>query len=104
MNSVLCMTSLLFYIGLTGVFLNRKNIVLVLISIEILTLASSLNYSIFSIYLDDIVGHIFVIFLLTIAAAESAIGLSLVISLFKLKDSIDFKLIKENSVRSVYKI
>ena len=104
MNSVLCMTSLLFTIGLTGVLLNRKNIVLVLISIEILTLASSLNYSIFSIYLDDIVGHIFVIFLLTIAAAESAIGLSLVISLFKLKDSIDFKLIKENNVRSVYKI
>ena len=104
MNSVLCMTSLLFTIGLTGVFLNRKNIVLVLISIEILTLASSLNYSIFSIYLDDIVGHIFVIFLLTIAAAESAIGLSLVISLFKLKDSIDFELIKENNVRSVYKI
>lgn len=98
------MTSLLFSIGLTGVLLNRKNIVLVLISIEILTLASSLNYSIFSIYLDDIVGHIFVIFLLTIAAAESAIGLSLVISLFKLKDSINFKLIKKNNVRSVYKI
>lgn len=68
---------------------------MVLISVEILTLATSLNYSIFSIYLDDIVGHIFVIFLLTIAAAESAIGLTLVISMFKLKKTVSFQAVKK---------
>lgn len=100
MNNFLCLTTCIFVIGLIGVLINRKNIIMVLISIEILTLATSLNYSIFSIYLDDIVGHIFVIFLLTIAAAESAIGLSLVVSLFKLKKTVSFQPIK----KIIYKI
>lgn len=100
MNHLLYVTTCIFCIGLIGILLNRKNVVMVLISIEILTLATSLNFSIFSIYLDDIVGHIFVIFLITIAAAESAIGLSLVISLFQLKKTINFQFIKKN----LYKI
>jgi NADH-quinone oxidoreductase subunit K len=100
MNHLLYVTTCIFCIGLIGILLNRKNVVMVLISIEILTLATSLNFSIISIYLDDIVGHIFVIFLITIAAAESAIGLSLVISLFQLKKTINFQFIKKN----LYKI
>jgi NADH-quinone oxidoreductase subunit K len=100
MNYLLYVTTCIFCIGLVGILLNRKNIVMVLISIEILTLATSLNFSIISIYLDDIVGHIFVIFLITIAAAESAIGLSIVISLFQLKKTINFQSIKKN----LYKI
>nr|AVR57634.1 NADH dehydrogenase subunit 4L [Surirella sp.] len=100
MNNFLYLTTFIYLIGLIGVLVNRKNIIMVLISLEILTLATSLNYSIFSIYLDDIVGHIFVIFLITIAAAESAIGLSLVILMFKLKKTVSFRAVK----KIIYKI
>ena len=66
-----------------------------LLSIEILLLAININFALFSLYLDDIVGHIFVIFILTIAAAESAIALSLIIALYKLKGFITVQPIKE---------
>ena len=64
---------------------------MILISIELLTLATSINFCIFSLYLDDMVGQIFVIFILTIAAAESAIGLVFILTLFKLKSNIHYK-------------
>ena len=95
LNYLFILTTIMFSIGLFGVFLNRKNIIMILVSIEILFLAISINFSILSIYLDDIAGHVFVIFILTIAAAESGIGLSLIIALYKLKGSIEVEPIKE---------
>ena len=86
---------LIFVIGLIGVIINRKNLILILLSLEILFLAVNLNFAILAVYLDDIVGQIFVIFILTIAAAESAIILALVTCLYQLKNSIEIKPIKK---------
>ena len=92
---VLSLTIILFFIGLLGVVLNRKNILTILMSIEILLLSVNLNFAAISIYLDDIVGHIFVIFILTIAAAESAIGLAILTRFYNLKSSIELEPIKK---------
>jgi NADH-quinone oxidoreductase subunit K len=94
-NSVLNLTSILFFIGLLGVVLNRKNILTILMSIEILLLAVNLNFAALSIYLDDIIGQVFVIFILTIAAAESAIGLAIITRFYNLKSSIELKPVKK---------
>ena len=93
-NTVLSLTCALFFIGLFGVVLNRKNILIIIMSIEILLLAVNLNFAALSIYLDDIVGQIFVIFILTIAAAESAIGLAIITVFYRLKNSIQLDPIK----------
>ena len=85
---------LIFIIGFFGIFINKRNIFMILVSIEVLFLGLNLNFVITAIYLDDIVGHIFVIFILTIITCESAIGLSLLIILYKLKKSIDINLVK----------
>lgn len=92
---IFTLTFILFTIGLTGIFINRKNIILILLSIEILILAINLNFAAVSIYLDDVIGQIFVIFTLTIAAAESALGLSLLTCLYQLKNSIEINGIKK---------
>lgn len=94
-NLIIISTTTLFLIGLLGAMFNRKNILLTIISIEIMLLAVNLNFAFFSIYLDDIVGQIFVLFILSIAAAESAIGLSLISVLYNSKNSIEFKPIKK---------
>ena len=78
-----------------GIVLNRKNILVTIMSIELLLLAVNLNFAAFSIYLDDIVGQIFVLFILTVAAAESAIGLAIITVLYKLKNSIELEPIKK---------
>lgn len=91
LHYLIALTCILFIIGLTGVIINRKNILMILLSIEILLLSVNLNFASFSIYLDDINGHIFVIFILTIAAAESAIGLALITCLYKIKGNIEIK-------------
>lgn len=100
-SSILTITSLLFFIGLFGVVLNRKNILIIIMSIEILLLAVNLNFATLSIYLDDIVGQIFVIFVLTIAAAESAIGLSIITVFFRLKNSIQLDPIKKKIEKKI---
>ena len=69
----------LFVLGVWGIFLNRKNIIIMLMSIELMLLAVNLNFVIFSVYLDDLLGQVFSIFILTVAAAESAIGLSILV-------------------------
>ena len=94
-NYVLNLTNILFFIGLLGVVLNRKNILTILMSIEILLLAVNLNFAALSIYLDDIIGHVFVIFILTIAAAESAIGLAIITQFYRLKNSIELEPVKK---------
>lgn len=95
MNYILNLTCIVFLIGLMGIALNRKNILIIIMSIELLLLAVNLNFAAFSIYLDDIVGQIFVLFILTIAAAESAIGLAIITVLYRLKNSIQLKPVKK---------
>ncbi|PTQ72777.1 NADH dehydrogenase subunit K [Nitrosomonas oligotropha] len=73
----------MFAIGLVGIFLNRKNVIILLMSIELMLLAVNMNFVAFSHYLQDISGQIFVFFILTVAAAESAIGLAILVVLFR---------------------
>lgn len=91
----LLITILLFSIGALGLVLNRKNILIIIISIELMLLSVNLNFIIFSIYLDDILGQLFVIFILTIAATESAIGLAILSSYYKVKNTILIDKIKQ---------
>jgi NADH-quinone oxidoreductase subunit K len=100
-NYLLITTSLVFVIGLTGIIFNRKNILITIMSIELLLLAINLNFAAFSIYLDDIVGQIFVIFVLTIAAAESAIGLAIITVFYRLKNSIQLDPIKKKLTNKI---
>ena len=85
---ILCFTFLIFVIGTLGIVLNRKNILIIIISIELMLLAVNLNFVMFSIYLDDIIGQVFVLFVLTVAASESAIGLSILSAYYKVKQTI----------------
>jgi NADH:ubiquinone oxidoreductase subunit K len=94
-NFILYLTCIVFFIGLIGIILNRKNILVIIMSIELLLLSVNLNFAAFSIYLDDIIGQIFVLFILTIAAAESAIGLAIITALYRLKNSIELNPIKK---------
>lgn len=93
-NHVFNLSLVIFFVGFLGLVLNRKNILLHIMSIEILLLSVNLNFASLSIYLDDVVGHIFVLFILTIAATESAIGLAILTILYKLRNSIELKPIK----------
>ena len=93
-NYILNIIIILFLIGVLGLVLNRKNILITIMSIELMLLAVNLNFVIFSIYLDDIIGQIFVLFILTIAATESAIGLAILVVYYKLKNSIKIDKIK----------
>ena len=76
-------------IGVVGIFLNRKNIIILLMAIELMLLAVNMNFIAFSYYLGDIAGQIFVLFILTVAAAEAAIGLAIIIIVFRNNRSID---------------
>jgi NADH-quinone oxidoreductase subunit K len=75
--------SLLFAIGVLGIFLNRKNLIVLLMAIELVLLAVNINFIAFSHYLNDTAGQVFVFFILTVAAAESAIGLAILVVLFR---------------------
>ncbi len=79
---------LLFIISLTGLIKNRQNILLVLMSIELLLLSVNLNFILFSIYLDDLYGQLFSFFILTVAAAESGIGLAIIIIYYRIRGNI----------------
>lgn len=92
-------TILLFFIGVFGLVLNRRNILIALVSLELLLLSVNLNFIMFSIYLDDTMGQMFVLFILTIAAAESGLGLAILVAFYKLRNSIEFKLIKINNIK-----
>lgn len=98
---VLSITSIVFFIGLLGIVLNRKNILIIIMSIELLLLAVNLNFATFSIYYDDVVGQIFVLFILSIAAAESAIGLAIITVFYRLKNSIQLKPIKSKIINKL---
>jgi len=93
-NYILNIVVLLFLIGLLGLILNRKNILITIMSVELMLLAVNLNFITFSIYLDDITGYVFVLFILTIAATESAIGLAILSVYYKLKQTIQMDKVK----------
>ena len=80
--------SILFVIGSFGLFLNRKNVIILLMSIELLVLAVNINLVAFSSYLGDLVGQVFTLFILTVAAAEAAIGLAIIVSFFRNRGTI----------------
>jgi len=83
LSHYLVLGSLLFAISVIGIFLNRKNVIILLMAIELMLLAVNLNFVAFSHYLNDIAGQVFVFFILTVAAAESAIGLAILVVLFR---------------------
>ena len=79
----------LFSLSIIGIFLNRKNLIVLLMAIELMLLAVNTNFVAFSYYLNDMNGQVFVFFILTVAAAESAIGLAILVLLFRNKSTID---------------
>lgn len=85
----LVLASLLFCISVVGIFLNRKNIIILLMCIELMLLAVNINFVAFSYFLEDGAGQIFVFFILTVAAAEAAIGLALLVVLFRNRSTIN---------------
>ena len=91
----LILAAVLFSISIAGIVINRKNIIILLMSIELMLLAVNLNFIAFSHYLDDIAGQVFVFFILTVAAAEAAIGLAILVVLFRNKGSISVEDINE---------
>ena len=91
---LLSVITVLFFIGVLGLVLNRKNILITIMSLELILLSVNLNFVIFSVYLDDVVGQVFVLFVLTIAATESVIGLALLTVYYKLKNTIQVEKIK----------
>ena len=83
LSHYLILGAILFSISIVGIFLNRKNVIIVLMAIELMLLAVNLNFIAFSHFLQDIAGQVFVFFILTVAAAESAIGLAILVVLFR---------------------
>jgi NADH-quinone oxidoreductase subunit K len=89
LNWLLTLSGVLFAISVAGMFINRKSLILLLMCVELLLLAVNFNFVAFSRYLDDINGQIFVFFVLTVAAAESAIGLAILVVLFRVRRTIN---------------
>ncbi|HMM55501.1 MAG TPA: NADH-quinone oxidoreductase subunit NuoK [Candidatus Desulfobacillus sp.] len=83
LNHYLILGAILFAIGVAGVFLNRKNLIVMLMAIELMLLAVNMNFVAFSRFLGDIGGQVFVFFILTVAAAEAAVGLAILVVLFR---------------------
>jgi len=84
----LTLAAILFTVGIFGIFLNRKNVIVILMSIELMLLAVNINLVAFSRFLDDLTGQIFAMFVLTVAAAEAAIGLAILVVYFRNRGSI----------------
>jgi|TARA_B100002003_G_scaffold77568_1_gene72549 NADH-quinone oxidoreductase subunit K len=84
----LFLAAIIFMIGVIGIFLNRKNVIIILMSIELILLAVNINLVSFSIFTQDLTGQIFTMFILTVAAAEAAIGLAIIVVYYKNKGSI----------------
>ena len=85
----LTLSSIIFAIGIVGIFLNRKNVIIILMSIELILLAVNINLVSFSIFLQDLVGQVFTMFILTVAAAEAAVGLAIIVIYYKNRGSIN---------------
>ena len=88
LSHYLTVGAVLFTLGVFGIFLNRKNVIVILMSVELILLAVNVNFVAFSAHLDDIVGQVFALFILTVAAAEAAIGRAILVVFFRNRGSI----------------
>lgn len=95
LSHFLIVGGLLFAISMAGIFLNRKNVLIILMCIELMLLAVNINFISFSHYLQDMAGQIFVFFILTVAAAEAAIGLAILVVLFRNRGTINVEELDE---------
>ena len=89
LGQYLTLAAIIFTIGIIGIFLNRKNVIIILMSIELILLAVNINLVSFSVYLQNLVGQVFTMFILTVAAAEAAVGLAIIVIYYKNKGSIN---------------
>jgi len=89
LSDFLILGAVLFCISMAGIFLNRKNVIILLMSIELMLLAVNMNFVAFSHFLGDLAGQVFVFFILTVAAAEAAIGLAILVVLFRSRSTIN---------------
>jgi len=89
LSDYLTLAAIMFSLSVAGIFLNRKNIIIILMSIELMLLSVNINFVAFSYYLGDLSGQVFVFFILTVAAAEAAIGLAILVVIFRNKRTID---------------
>lgn len=89
LSSYLTLAAILFAISVAGIFLNRKNVVILLMCIELMLLSANINFIAFSHYLNDLAGQVFVFFILTVAASEAAIGLAILVVLFRNRGTIN---------------
>jgi len=97
----LTVAAVLFTLGIFGIFLNRKNVIIILMSIELMLLAVNINLVAFSVFLGDLMGQVFALFVLTVAAAEAAIGLAILVVYFRNRGSIAVEVVKVNSGEGV---
>lgn len=88
LSHYLIVAAILFALGFFGIFLNRKNVIIILMSVELMLLAVNINFVAFSVFLQDLVGQIFAMFVLGIAAAEAAIGLAIIVVYFRNRGTI----------------
>lgn len=93
MFSYIFLSSILFFFGVFGMFFSRKHIIVILLSLELILLSVDINFCIFSVFLDDLLGQIFALLILTVAAAESSIGLAILIIYYRLRGGISIDLI-----------
>ncbi len=89
LSDFLLLGAVMFCISMAGIFINRKNVIILLMAIELMLLSVNMNFVAFSYFLDDISGQIFVLFILTVAAAEAAIGLAILVVLFRNRQTIN---------------
>jgi len=89
LNEVLILSAILFSLSVAGIFINRKNLIILLMAIELMLLSVNMNFIAFSHFMGDTAGQVFVFFILTVAAAEAAIGLAILVVLFRNKRSIN---------------
>lgn len=89
LSDYLILSAILFCLSVAGIFINRKNVIILLMSIELMLLSVNMNFVAFSYYLNDIAGQVFVFFILTVAAAEAAIGLAILVVLYRSKRTIN---------------
>ena len=89
LSHYLVLGAIMFCISMAGIFLNRKNVIILLMSIELMLLSVNINFIAFSHFLGDLAGQVFVFFILTVAAAEAAIGLAILVVLFRTRETIN---------------
>ena len=91
----LILGAIMFTLGATGLFINKKSVITILMSIELMLLSVNINFVAFSVYLGNLTGQVFTIFILTVAAAEAAIGLAILVAYFRNRETIDISAIRD---------